>query len=88
MGKFKRVVIAEQMLVIIEQVHKNEVCRSGIFKTYKKVSFAFCDFWNLKISEIEQKTKYEVYRNIIALSRLYYQMKIWIVSTENHERYD
>ena len=39
------------------------------------------------MSDIELKIKYEVQRNNVALSRLYYQIKIWIVSAENLERY-
>ena len=44
---------AEQMYGIIEQVHKHEICHSGVFKTFKKVSYSihyFVDllFWSYK----------------------------------------
>ena len=53
LGGYKHVVTAEQMYGIIEQVHKHEVCHSGVFKTFKKVSYSihyFIDllFWSYK----------------------------------------
>ena len=39
LGGYKRVVTAEQMYGIIEQVHKHEVCHSGVFKNFKKVRY-------------------------------------------------
>ena len=40
LGGYKRAVTAEQIYGIIEQVHKHEVCHSGVFKTFKKVSYS------------------------------------------------
>ena len=47
LGGYKCVVTAEQMYGIIEQVHKHEVCHSGVFKTFKKVSFSIHYFIDL-----------------------------------------
>ena len=47
LGGYKRVVTAEQIYGIIEQVHKHEVCHSGVFKTFKKVSYSIHYFIDL-----------------------------------------
>ena len=39
--------MAEEMYSVIDQVHQDDVCHSGVFKTYTKVWFINLVFGNL-----------------------------------------
>ena len=47
LGNYKRVVMAEEMYSVIDQVHQHDVCHSGVFKTYRKVLFIDSVFGNI-----------------------------------------